>query len=86
MGVWANLEPVESTVSTTDTITLARKSRAIEIINDSGTQDLQFKFHASENYSTLMPLESWSAHVWIKTILLNSPSTKSVAYRIRVLG
>ncbi len=86
MGVYANLEVFESTVTTTATHTLARKSRAVEIVNDSGTRDLQFKFKAGGTYTTLMPLETWSADVWIKSILLNSPSTKSVAYRIRVLG
>ncbi len=86
MGVWANLEVSEGTVTTTVTVTLARKSRSLEIINDSGTRDLQFKFNTTESYSTLKPLEALSLHFRAKTILLNSPSGKSVAYRIRVLG
>ena len=86
MGVWANLEVSESTVSSTAIVTFARKSKAVEIINDSGTNDLQFKFGTSGTYTTLMPLESWSADVWVRTILLQSPSGKSVAYRIRALG
>ena len=86
MGVWANLEVSEGTVSTTSTVTLARKSRAVEIINDSGTHSLEFKFKSGESYATLKPLESWSADYRTRTVLLNSPSTKSVAYRIRVLG
>lgn len=86
MGVWSNLEVSESTVTTTSTVTLTRKSKAVEIINDSGTRNLQFKFSSSGNYTTLKPLESWSADVWVRQILLNSPSAKSVAYRIRVLS
>ena len=86
MGVWSNLEVSEGTVTTTSTITLARKSKALEVINDSGTRDLQFKFGSSGSYTTLKPLESWSADVWVRQVLLNSPSTKSVAYRIRVLS
>ncbi len=86
MGVWANLEVSESTVTTTKTVTLERKCRAIEIINDSGSKQLQFKFKSGESYSTLKPLESWSSDYRARTILLNSPSTKSVAYRIRALG
>lgn len=86
MGVWTNLDVAESTVTTTATVTLARKCRAIEIINDSGTHNLQFKFKASQTYTTLKPLESWSSDFRARTVLLNSPSTKSVAYRIRALG
>ncbi len=86
MGVWANLEVSESTVTTTTTVTFARKSKAVEIINDSGTRNLEFKFSSSGTYTTLMPLESWSADVWVRTILLKSPSGKSVAYRIKALG
>ena len=86
MGIWSNLEVSESTVTTTATVTLARKCFAIEIINDSGSHNLQFKFKASETYSTLKPLESWSADHRARTILLKSPSSVSVSYRIRALG
>ena len=86
MGVWANQEVDEGTVTTTKTITFSRKSRALEIINDSGTHDLEYKFKSSETFATLKPLESLSMDFRARTILLNSPSTKSVAYRIRSLG
>ena len=86
MVAWANLEVSESTVTTTSTVTLARRCRAIEIINDSGSRSLQFKFKAGETFSTLKPLESWSSDYSARTILLKSPSSKSVAYRIRALG
>ena len=86
MGVYANQEVDEGTVTTTKTITLARRSRTIEIINDSGTRDLQYKFNNGETYSTLKPLEVVSMFAHIRSVYLNSPSSVSVAYRIRVLG
>ncbi len=83
---YSNQEALEGTVTTTTTLALARKSRALEIINDSGTRELQYKFNASENYSTLKPLEAISFDFITKSIYLNSPSTAAVDYRVRVLG
>ena len=86
MGVWANQEPLEGSVTTEVTLTLARKSRSIEIINDSGTRALEFKFNDSESYATLKPLEAYSAYVWTNTIILQSADGNSVDYRVRSLG
>lgn len=86
MATYANQEALEGTVTTSEVLTLARKSRALEIINDSGTRDLQYKFNGGENYSTLKPLEAISFDFITKTIYLNSPATAAIAYRIRILG
>jgi len=87
MGVWANQEVYESTVGATPVVhTLARRSRAIEIINDSGTRDLQYKFSAGETYATLKPLEVISIEFRTPEIYLDQPDNVNVSYRIRVLG
>ena len=87
MGVWANQEVYEGTVGASPvTLTLARKSRAIEIINDSGTRDMQFKFSAGETYATLKPLEAISIEFITATIYLDQPDNVNAAYRVRVLG
>ena len=86
MGMYANQEVFESTVTTTATLTFAKKSRVIEVINDSGTRDLQFRLHSSETYASLKPLEAISIPVWTAQLYLNSPSAASVAYRVRVYG
>ena len=85
-SIWTNLDVSEGTVTTTATITFAWKSRAIEILNDSGTRDLEFKFHASGTYATLKPKEAFSADFHSRQVLLNSPSAKAVPYRIKAMG
>jgi len=85
--VYANQEVNEGAVSTVPvTITLARKSRAIEIINDSSADALEYKFKASETYATLKAGEAISMDFITRTILLDSPTNNSVSYRTRVLG
>ncbi len=82
---YSNQEALEGTATTTETVLiLARPSRHVEIINDSGRK-LQFKFNASENWATLMSDEAISMEVWIKQIYLKTPQS-SADYRIRVLG
>lgn len=80
---YSNQEAFEGTVTTETTITLARKSRAIELINDSGVHDLTFKFNTSETAATLRPKEAVSMDFITNIIILNGTNT---AYRIRVLG
>jgi hypothetical protein len=86
MAVHANQEPLEGSITGASTLTFTRKSRTLEIINDSPRYDLEYKFNDSENYATLKPLEAVSMAVHIRELYLNSPSSKSVAYRIRVIG
>ena len=86
MGVYANQEVFESTLTGAVTLTFARKSRVIEVINDSGVYDLGFKLNNSETYATLRPYEAISMPVWSTELYLTSASGKSIAYRVRVYG
>lgn len=81
--VHANLEVFEGTVSTPTTLTLARKSRKISIVNDHATNDLSYKFNASETYGTLKGTESLSLYFTTNQIIINGTS---VPYRIWVFG
>jgi len=81
-GVYANFEPVEGAVSGEETISLTRKSRHLVITNDSSSNNLYFKFNASEDYGTLMPTETISLYLWTNTIYLNGNGN----YRIWVYG
>ncbi len=84
---YSNQEVNEGSISTVPlTITLERKSRAIEIINDSTADNLQYKFASSAAYAILGPGEALSMDFITRTILLDSPSNNSVSYRVRVLG
>lgn len=83
MTIYANQEAYEGTVTAETTITLARKSRAIEIINDSGIHDLTFKFNTSETAATLRPKEAVSMDFITNIIILDGTNTP---YRIRVVG
>ena len=78
----SNFTPYEATISTATTLTLDRPAREIEIINDSGTAYLQFKFNESESYGKLLPLEVISIATRANTIYLNPEA--SLSYRIRV--
>lgn len=85
-SVYANQEPLEGTVDTSGiTHTLVRPSRVVEIINDSGTRELQFRYNSSEGWATLRPLEAISAHIRTREIYIRA-ATGTIAYRIRVLG
>ena len=83
---YSNQEVSEGATSASVTITLARKSRSIEIINDSTADALEYKFNSSETYSTLKKSEAISMDFITRTIYLNSPTANSVSYRVRVLG
>ena len=83
MGMLANLESYENTVDGEVTITLKRKSRKIEILNDAATKDLQYKFNQSESFATLMGTEAVSLEFTTNQIIL---SGDNVAYRIQVYG
>ena len=81
--VIANLESLEGTVTTETTLTLTRKSRKIVITNDHQSNDLSYKFNASETYGTLKPTETLSMFFTASTIIINGTS---VPYRIWVFG
>jgi hypothetical protein len=82
-GVYANLESLEGTVTTPTTLTLVRKSRKLVITNDHATEEMTFKFNASETVSTLKGTESISLYFTTKTIIIDG---SSVPYRIWVFG
>jgi len=79
----ANLEPFEATVTTETTLTFARKSRRITITNDHASNDLSYKFKASQTFATLKGSESLSMDFIAKTIIIDGIS---VPYRIWVFG
>ena len=79
VGVYANFEVLEGTVSGETTLQLARRSRKLVILNDHASRDLQFKFHASGNFATLKPTESVSMYFRAKNVILDGTD---VPYRI----
>jgi hypothetical protein len=68
---YANLDAHEGVVSGAKTITLLRKSRELQITNDSGGNNLQFKFNTSEAFATLLPTETISMRHITKVIFLS---------------
>jgi len=82
-GVHANFESLEGTVTTATTLTLARKSRKIVIINDHATKSMTYKFNTSETVGTLKATESLSLYFTTKTIIIDGDS---VPYRIWIYG
>lgn len=83
-GVYANLESLEGiTDGTTQTLTLTRKSRKIVITNDHASNDLSFKFNASETFGTLGGTESLSLYFTTNQIII---SGTTVPYRIWIFG
>ncbi len=82
MEVIANQFVDEGTASTDLTINFPWRCRWVEIINDSGTVDLQYKFNSSETYATLKPLEVANPPVKQKQVILNGTGS----YRVRAYG
>ena len=82
---YSNQEALEGTATTTPvTLTFARPSRYMEIINDSNKK-LQFKFNESENWATLRGDEVISMEIWVRKILLQTAGG-TADYRIRIQG
>jgi hypothetical protein len=72
-------------VATTETVTFRPAVLELRVINDSETDNLQFKFSAAENYRTLLPLENTIIKgVHVTDVIINSSA--SVAYRLWGLG
>ncbi len=80
---YANLEPFEATVTTETTLTFARKSRRIVIANDHASNDLSYKFKASQTFATLKGSETLSIEFIARTVIIDGTS---VPYRIWVFG
>ena len=80
----ANLSVAEGTCNTAATVSFPWRARYIEIINDSGSDNLTFKFNTSESFSTLKPTEAVVVPVHSNTVYLASGD--SVAYSVRSFG
>ena len=72
----------EGTASTDLEVALPWPSRKIEIINDSASVSLSYKFNSGETYATLKALEVVNIDMHTSTVYLNG----SGAYRLRVRG
>lgn len=78
----SNLYVSEGTAAADTVLTLPWRAVNIEIINDSDTVTLGYKFNSGEDFATLKPLETVSPLVRSKYIYLNG----SGAYRVRAYG
>jgi hypothetical protein len=76
---YSNLDAHEGNTNTQTVIPLTRRSRHLQITNDSTATDLKFRFKESQVWATLHPTETVSMHVWIDTVYL---SGANVPYRI----
>jgi len=82
MEVISNQFVNEGTASVDKVISFPWRARHIEIINDSSTTTLGYKFNVSESYATLNPLEVANPPVKERQIILNGTGL----YRIRAYG
>jgi hypothetical protein len=78
----SNMVVSEGTATSSTVVTFPWRARYIEIINDSGSTTLQFKFNSSQDYATLEPYEVVNPPVQSYTVYLNGTG----AYRIRAYG
>jgi hypothetical protein len=83
---YKNSTSYEGTLAaTTETITFLPPVLELRVINDSATDNLQFRFSVSESYRTLLPLENTIMKgVHVTDVIINSSA--SVAYRVWGLG
>ena len=77
--MYANLDSHEGTVDGAVTITLARRSRQLQITNDSSSASLLFRFKESTEWATLRPTETLSMQVWVDRVYL---SGNNIDYRV----
>lgn len=85
--ILTNFKAEEGSVSSSAvTVTFPWRASKIIIINDSNNDDMQFKFNAGEGFGTLKPKEELSVYLRSKTVIVDSPSNSSVAYRIWGFG
>lgn len=78
----SNMVVSEGTATSNTVVTFPWRARYIEIINDSGSTTLQFKFNTTQDYATLEPYEVVNPPVQSYTVYLNGTG----AYRIRAYG
>jgi hypothetical protein len=78
----SNMVVSEGTATSSTVVAFPWRARYIEIINDSGTATLGFKFNTTQDYATLEPYEVVNPPIQTYTVYLNG----SGAYRIRAYG
>jgi len=78
----SNMVVSEGVATASTVVTFPWRARYIEIINDSGGSQLQFKFNITQDYATLEPYEVVNPPIQSYTVYLNG----SGAYRIRAYG
>jgi len=78
----SNLFVDEGTLNGEKAINFPWRARYIEIINDSSTKNLKYKFSESQNFATLKPLEAVTPHIKSKELILSGTD----AYRVRAEG
>lgn len=85
-ATYKNSTAFEGTLAaTTETLTFTPPVLELRVINDSSTDNLQFKFSASESYRTLLPNENTIIKgIHVTDVIINSSA--SVAYRVWGLG
>ena len=67
---YSNLDAHEGNTGTTTVVPLTRRSRHLQITNDSSSNELKFRFKESTAWATLKPTETIAMHVWIDTVYL----------------
>tara|TARA_R110000772_G_scaffold73289_1_gene160290 strand:+ start:633 stop:938 length:306 start_codon:yes stop_codon:yes gene_type:complete len=80
----ADMEPIESSVNGTATVTFSRESRNIILTNDSATLNLQYKFDDAADFATLKPTETVTMDFASSQILFSTGG--AVSYRLWVYG
>ena len=82
--IYSNKEVFEDSVNGTTTKTFKRRCRQILLFNDSGSNDLLFRYSTNDDFATLKPTEFVSEEVAMKKIILNTAAL--VDYRLWVYG
>lgn len=82
MGSSSNLYVSEDIATSSTVLELPWRAVSIEIINDSATAELGYKFSSGETFATLKPLEVVNPMIRSKYVYLNG----SGAYRVRATG
>jgi len=83
VSLYGNYEAKEGTVATETSLDFARPSRKIVVTNDSSTKELRFKFNTGEDFGTLRPTETFSAHMRVLQVIVDGDS---VPYRVWAIG
>ena len=81
---YTKLESIEESLDGEVTKTFKRRCRQILLFNDSGSNDLRFRYSMTDDFATLKPTEFVSEEVAMKKIILSTSA--SVDFRLWVYG